>query len=98
MYLALTLWKLCLAVDEAPDDKVLVERFTAAVYALERHEVGPFMMAKELLYGRRIGIVTDNPESVRLIRSMVADLGATVQEFEQDDGKTKMLFAPAVKS
>jgi TusA-related sulfurtransferase len=56
------------------------------------------MLAYKLLSGERYGITTDNPESVRRARSIAVDLGATIQELEQDDGMTQMVFAPAVKS
>ena len=49
-------------------------------------------------YGVNIG--SDDSETVRMVRSIAADLGATIQQLEQSDGKTKILcsLSPAVVS
>jgi hypothetical protein len=59
-----------------------------------------FRLATELLSGECYGvnIGSDDSETVRMVRSIAADLGATIQQLEQSDGKTKIVFAPAVKS
>ena len=92
---------MCLAVDQSPGDEVLAKRFRRALERATPVDVPLGMqmhLAVKLLSGKRYQIVTDNPETVRRARSIAADLGAAVEEFEQDGDKTKMVITPTVKS
>ena len=92
---------MCMAIDQSPGDEAVAKRFTAALERATSIDVPLGMqmhLAVKLLSGNRYQIVTDNPETVRRARSIAADLGAAIQEFEQSGGKTKMVITPAVKS
>jgi hypothetical protein len=88
---------MCLAVYRSPGDEVLAKRFGTAVERAHNADVAVMHIAVGLLSGKRYQIVTDNPEAARRARSIAADLGATIRESEHDDGRTQMVFAPAVK-
>jgi hypothetical protein len=87
-----------LAVDRAPGDEPLGDRFSAA---LERAlDADPTMaiqmtLAVKLLSGKRYQIISDNPETIRRARAIAADIGASVEALEELDGMTRVIFKPA---
>ena len=89
---------LYLAVDQSPEDDILAERFSVALeHAFDTDSAGAMQtwLAIKLLSGRPFELTSDNPETIRRARSIAADLGAMIEEFEQDGGSTRVVFKPA---
>ena len=85
------------AVDNAPDDKALWEKFEAALEALPREDLTLVSLATKLLEGKPYRIITDNPETVARARSFAKYLGVTVTQVGQAENETSLLFEPPEK-
>jgi hypothetical protein len=88
--------------EESPDSADLIARLEAAIKPIRESgnsgDLALVMMAVKLLGGGRYGVSTDNPENARRVRSIAADLGATVDFVEVHEGQTVMRFTPPMKS
>jgi hypothetical protein len=84
-------------IDQSPDDEMLVKRFESALERLGHGKLH-ILLARKLLSGRPYRIDTDNAESVRLARSIAADLGASIEEYVESGGTTRVVFKPAARS
>jgi hypothetical protein len=88
-----------LAVDETPDDAVLMARFEMALNGIRTSgDYTCLVMASKILAGKTYSISTDNPETVERVRSMAATLGAAIDGTGMDNGQTDMRVTPPMKS
>jgi hypothetical protein len=87
-----------LAVDQSPTDTALIDSLKAAFERLE--DLGDricIVFAAKIQGGRPYNIDTDNSETVRRVRSLAADLGARIVDFEKGGGSTSIVFTPPTK-
>lgn len=86
--------RMCLAVDAAPDDTELGERYSAELEKLSGRDIALALFAAKLLSGRRYSIETDNTETLNTYRRVAHHLGAVCETCEDENGRTRLVFAP----
>jgi hypothetical protein len=81
-----------------PFDDETFRRPTLALLRLDNVDVLCLRLVEKLLEGKPYGILSDNPESIKRVRSIAAHLGATVREVHERGGRTGIIFDPPPKN
>ena len=68
-----------------------------ALPEIDEHSVPLVFIAAKLIEGKRYGLNTDNPDTVQRCRLLARHIGASVEMFEEEAGRTKIFFGPPVR-
>jgi hypothetical protein len=91
------LCEVAFAVDRSPNNAALMTRLDAGLDRCTSLDHALLQFTVTLLSGKPYLFSTDNPDGVVRFRSLAADLGATLVDFDPGTDITRMLFAPPRK-
>jgi hypothetical protein len=55
------------------------------------------IFAAKLMEGKRYGVNTDDPDTVRRCRLLARHIGACVETVEEEAGRTRIFFSPPAR-
>jgi hypothetical protein len=72
----------------------LDDNIAVSLPRVDENSVPLVVMAAKLMEGKRSGIHTDDPDTVRRCRLLARHIGASVEMIEEEAGRTRISFSP----